>query len=378
MAASTERPHRVRKTTQNTADFFYSFPLTGGARKRQRKNIDALLRKEPEKLHYDFRCEDLDDSGVLSLDDEPADIQFWTDRSDVWQTVLGKHYAPQSPTWSDLPYMKQMKIDKSIIINFYHNGKVMIQGATKMVLMKDFPKHQNCVNELDFADKQTAAASASAKKSRTKKPVAADTTDFNTMNTVTVTVSDSHDIVTVSDTDSSSSSTSSHCQAPPPSPPSPPVSVLPGTPSPSPSLVRRLINSVFGSTSISEVQELDTPVRQLFLTSLNDSTDLSESDMTTTSVEDLVLLEAEKSTVDDSAATESPRNTGYGPTEGIPVVPEALHVQAEPTTPPLEPALQDDSAGVLLPPPPEFSDASSPVDVQPPAHLSRDLHHLRL
>lgn len=129
-----DRPRRVCRTTENT-DFFYSFPSDNGKYRRHQKNsIRAELLRNPEILHYDFNTVNLDNSRTYTLDDEPSDIQFPTHRVSYWKEVTEEHFKDQG-SWKGISSGKQLNIPRNIYMNFYDNGKVMIQGSQKMLFV---------------------------------------------------------------------------------------------------------------------------------------------------------------------------------------------------------------------------------------------------
>ena len=48
--------------------------------KKHNKKERKRMQEKPESVVYDYKYECLDKSGVLSLDDIPCDVKFWTNR----------------------------------------------------------------------------------------------------------------------------------------------------------------------------------------------------------------------------------------------------------------------------------------------------------
>ena len=67
----------------------YGRIMDGKHSRKQRKRI----QEKPENVVYDYKYECLDKSGVLSLDDTPCDVNFWTNRPADWFRTSIKYYT---------------------------------------------------------------------------------------------------------------------------------------------------------------------------------------------------------------------------------------------------------------------------------------------
>ena len=85
-----KRPSRNCKKILDPS-YIYSTPVTTKQqKKKERRKRQKQLRDKPETIHIDYYCYDIDGStnGVLAVDDEPCDIQFFTNRIAVWEKLL--------------------------------------------------------------------------------------------------------------------------------------------------------------------------------------------------------------------------------------------------------------------------------------------------
>ena len=67
----------------------YGRIMDGKHSRKQRKRI----QEKTENVVYDYKYECLDKSGVLSRDDTPCDVNFWTNRPADWFRTSIKYYT---------------------------------------------------------------------------------------------------------------------------------------------------------------------------------------------------------------------------------------------------------------------------------------------
>lgn len=88
------------------------------------------MKLNPEQLHYDLRFEDLDNTatGILVMDDEPADVQFHTNRLQRWKKLLQDKYLSGKLKHLAAQNMHQLTVPGQFSVCMYTSGKVMVQG----------------------------------------------------------------------------------------------------------------------------------------------------------------------------------------------------------------------------------------------------------
>lgn len=127
---ANNRPTRVHRSTQKP-DYTYSHPeTTRKARQKQRKEVHAQLRTNPESLHFDLRY-----NSPQAGNGQITDVLFWTDHINLWRDVCQDHYSGDGHTytWKQIQHGMQLAVSgrTRITINFYDNGTVMVQGPHK-------------------------------------------------------------------------------------------------------------------------------------------------------------------------------------------------------------------------------------------------------
>ena len=133
MADNNKRPQRLKKSTQHP-DFSYSFhnhPVEGKKAKEEQKKIkQARMRAQPETLNWDYKfVKPL--TANESACAEQCDVQFYTNRVDLWKTVCMAYYGDEcklSVALKKIPGGEQLLVDGHIHMNFFNTGIVLVQG----------------------------------------------------------------------------------------------------------------------------------------------------------------------------------------------------------------------------------------------------------
>ena len=145
MSGVKDRPKRDR-VRQKDPDFVYGTPLVNLAKnnkkqkKEQRRLKQQKLRDNPEHIFYDYLYEDIENE-ILACDNEPCDIQFFTNRTDEWIQVCMSYYQKEfekekfgKPVLIDGKDGKRFIVPRAkqegnyITMYFYNSGIVLIQG----------------------------------------------------------------------------------------------------------------------------------------------------------------------------------------------------------------------------------------------------------
>ena len=72
------------------------------------------MREQSETVVYDYKYDNVDNTEVLTLDDEPRDAKFWTFRPHAWSKACMQHYSHLHAikTIKNPPHQCQSKYDK--------------------------------------------------------------------------------------------------------------------------------------------------------------------------------------------------------------------------------------------------------------------------
>ena len=87
------RKDRPVRNCNMTANIYNPDPqsATKNKKKKMRKN-KKQIKSNPEQIFLDTKYEDVDASGILTLDNEPTNAKFYTDRLLLWKDATLNYY----------------------------------------------------------------------------------------------------------------------------------------------------------------------------------------------------------------------------------------------------------------------------------------------